>query len=251
METEYYKQYSPSLGREVEIKRYGHAGRPALFIPCQDGRFYDFENYHMTDVWGPWIERGQVMVFSIDTADPESWSDKTGNPYDRIRRYERWIDFITRELVPMIREITNQKNGWDGYPGIIAFGCSLGATHAVNLFYRFPELFDGLLALSGIYTADYGFDGYRDELVYRNSPVDYLAGMPSDHPYIERYNRNRSIIVVGQGPWEVPDTTFRLRDIFSEKGIHTWVDIWGYDCAHDWDWWYRQVAYHLPHLLDE
>ena len=26
--------------------------------------------------------------------------------------------------------------------------------------------------------------------------------------------------------------------------------IWGYDSAHDWDWWYKQTAYHIPHLLD-
>ena len=128
--------------------------------------------------------------------------------------------------------------------------CSLGALHAANLFFRFPDLFDGLLALSGIYTASYGFDGYMDEEVYRNSPVDYLAGMPADHPYIQRYNQNRGILCVGQGPWEIPETTLRLRDICAQKGIHVWVDVWGYDCAHDWDWWYKQVAYFVPFLLD-
>ena len=56
-------------------------------------------------------------------------------------------------------------------------GAALGALHAADLFFRFPALFDGLLALSGIYTASYGFGDYMDEVVYRNSPVDYLAGM--------------------------------------------------------------------------
>lgn len=65
MQTYYTKWYSPSVGREMEIKVYGHAGRPVLFIPCQDGRFFDFENYHMTDAWAPWIESGQCMVFSM------------------------------------------------------------------------------------------------------------------------------------------------------------------------------------------
>ena len=106
------------------------------------------------------------------------------------------------------------------------------------------------LALSGIYTAAYGFGGYSDELVYLNSPVDYLANMPADHPYIQEYNRHRGIIVVGQGPWEEKDTTFRLRDICQQKGIGVWFDIWGYDARHDWDWWYKQVEYHVPHLLD-
>ena len=250
MQTAYYKEYSPALGRDMELKVYGHAGRPVLFIPCQNGRFYDFENYHMTDAWAPWIESGQCMVFAIDTIDEESWSDAGGDPYWRVRRYEQWIEFITRELVPFIRDRVNERNGWTGYPGIIAFGCSLGATHAANLFFRFPDLFDGLLALSGIYTASYGFGDYMDEVVYRNSPVDYLAGMPADHPFIQRYNAGRGIIVVGQGPWEIPDTTFRLREIFQEKNIGVWVDVWGHDCAHDWDWWYRQVAYHVPHLLE-
>ena len=45
METQYFKAYSPALGRDMECKVYGHAGRPVLFIPCQDGRFFDFENY--------------------------------------------------------------------------------------------------------------------------------------------------------------------------------------------------------------
>ena len=249
MEMQYFKEYSQALGRDMECKVYGHAGRPVLFIPCQDGRFFDFENYHMADYWAPWIEAGKAMVFAIDTIDQETWSDKSGNPYWRIRRHEQWVKFITDEMAPFIRETANRRNGWEGYPGIIAFGCSLGATHAANLFFRFPDQFDGLLALSGIYTADYGFDGYMDELVYQNSPVHYLSNMPADHPYIARYNRNKGIICVGQGPWERPETTFALQDIFRAKGINTWVDVWGYGCAQDWHWWYKQVEYFLPRLL--
>lgn len=248
MQTYYTKWYSPSVGRDMEIKVYGHGGRPVLFIPCQDGRFYDFENYKMTDAWAPWIESGQCMVFAIDTLDKETYSAKS-DAYWRIRRHEAWFAYITNEVVPFIRRLTNERNGWEGYPGVIAFGCSLGATHAANLFFRRPDLFDGLLALSGIYTSDYGFHGYMNEDVYRNSPVDYLAGMPKDHPFIEQYNRHKGVIVVGQGPWEIPASTFRLKDICEEKGINVFFDIWGYDVKHDWDWWYKQVAVHVPHVL--
>ena len=249
MEMQYFKSYSPALGRDMEMKVYGHAGRPVLFIPCQDGRFFDFENFKMTDVWSPWIESGQCMVFSIDTMDKETWSDKAGDPRSRILRHEQWMAYITQEVVPFIRGMVNERNGWDGYPGIISFGCSLGATHAANLFFRFPDLFDGMLALSGIYTASYGWDGYMDEDVYRNSPVDFLAGMPADHPYIHRYNQNRGIICVGHGAWEMPESTERVDAICREKGIGVWVDHWGNDVAHDWDWWYKQVPYFVPHLL--
>ncbi len=249
MEVQYFKRYSPSLNRDMEFKVYGHAGRPMLYIPCQDGRFFDFENFHMNDVLHDYIESGRIMVFSIDTMDRETWSNTNGDPRWRICRHEDWMRYITDEMVPFMRDMVNQRNGWTGYPGVIVFGCSLGALHAVNLFYRRPDLFDGLLALSGIYTASYGFGSYMDDLVYLNSPVDYLANMPSDHPYISLYNMKKSVICVGQGPWEMPDSTRQIQYCLQSKGINTWVDFWGYDCAHDWDWWYKQVPYFMPYLL--
>lgn len=117
MEVQYKKEYSPALGRDMECKIYGHKGRPVLFIPCQDGRFFDFENFHMTDTWSPWLESGEVMVFSIDTIDQETWSDTNGDPYWRIRRYEQWLQYITDEMVPFMRGMVNERNGWSGYPG--------------------------------------------------------------------------------------------------------------------------------------
>jgi esterase/lipase superfamily enzyme len=249
VETQYFKWYSPNLDREMECKVYGHAGRPVLFIPCQDGRFFDFENFHMTDTWSPWLESGQVMVCATDTMDAETWSNKTGDPAWRARRHEQWMDYITREVVPFLRDMVNRRNGWEGYPGVLAFGCSLGATHAVNLYFRYPDLFDSLLALSGIYSADYGFDGYMDEIVYRNSPVHYLEQMPADHPFIAQYNQHKGVICVGQGAWEAPETTHRIQALCQEKGIHLWVDFWGYDVNHDWVWWHKQVAYFVPYLL--
>ena len=248
METFYTKWYSPAIGRDMEIKVYGHGGRPVLFIPCQNGRFFDFENYHMTDVWSPWIDSGECMVFAIDTLDKETYSADY-DPYWRIRRHEDWMRYIFDEVVPFIREMTMDRNGWDGIPGVIAFGCSLGATHATNLYFRRPDLFDGLLALSGIYTSAYGFGDYMDEEVYRNSPIHYLGGMAPDHPFIELYNQHKAVIVVGQGPWEIPESTFQIKEICEQKGIGVWVDIWGHDVKHDWDWWYQQVAAHVPHIL--
>ena len=62
MQINYYKEYSPSLGRDMEFKSYGWAGKPILYIPCQDGRFYDFENFGMDNVLAGRIEAGQVQA---------------------------------------------------------------------------------------------------------------------------------------------------------------------------------------------
>lgn len=250
MEMQYFKWYSHSLNQDMECKVYGHAGQPMLFVPCQDGRFFDFENYKMTETWRPWIESGKVMVISIDTIDKETWSDKNGDKRYRIERHEQWFRYIVEEVAPLIRNIAKDRNGWEELPGITTFGCSLGALHAVNLYFRWPTIFTGMLALSGIYSGSFGFDDYMDDLVYQNSPVDYLNNMPYHHPYVSEYNNNhKAIICVGQGPWEMPETTFRLRDIINEKGIDVWVDVWGHDVEHDWPSWHKQVAYFAPHLF--
>ncbi len=251
METRYFKQYSPALGRDMECKFYGHAGRPVLYIPCQDGRFFDFEDFHMAQVLSPWLESGQMMVLSVDTLDRETWSDRDGDPYRRIRRHEQWVDYLTREAVPLLQEEARIRTSLAEVPGVLAFGCSLGATHAANLYFRFPRQFDGLLALSGIYTAEYGFGGYMDELVYLNSPVHYLPNTPDGHPYLALYRRHRAVLCVGQGPWELPESTYQMRDILADRQIPAWVDVWGWDCAHDWPWWYKQTAYFVPYLLGQ
>ena len=32
-------------------------------------------------------------------------------------------------------------------------------------------------------------------------------------------------------------------------GIEAWGDFWGYDVAHDWYWWKKQINYFLQFIL--
>lgn len=250
MEVRYFKGYSYNLNREMEFKIYGHRGKPVLFIPCQAGRFYDFENFHMDDVFRPYIDAGEIMVFSIDTIDNETWADHGGNPRARIEQHERWFNYIVDEMVPQIRHLAGERN-WCQMP-IMPFGCSMGAMHAANLFFRRPDLFDSVLALSGVYDSFDSFGDYMDDLVYRNSPCDYMRNFPADHPYMELFNKaDKFIMCCGQGAWEgdLLASTLELQGILESKGIHPIVDIWGYDVAHDWVWWEKQWTYFLQMTL--
>lgn len=251
METNYFEFYSNNLNRNMPIKVYGQKGKPILFIPCQDGHFYDFENFKMLDTFSSFIDSNECMVFAIDTIDIETWSAKDNDPYYRIRHHEEWINYITRELVPFIREYTNKKNNWDGYPGIMTFGMSMGATHALNLYLRFPDLFDRCLALSGVYNASFFLGDYMDEIVYQNSATDYMSHMEIGHPFTQKYNEHKAVICVGKGAWEEPWSTYFLDEQFHRLGINIWVDYWGEDVNHDWPWWHKQVPYFLPYLLEE
>ena len=218
MEIRYFKHYSSHLNRDMEFKVYGHAGKPVLFFPCQGGRFFDFENFGMDNRW-------------------------------RIENHERWFNYIVNELVPYIRHLSGERNGFD--QPIMTFGCSMGAMHAANLFFRRPDLFDKVFAISGLYDSRDSFGDYMDDLIYANSPVNYLNDMPHDHYYIDMYNHRKILIVVGQGAWEGPlvASTAWLDSVLRNKGIRAQVDYWGHDVHHDWCWWFKMVEHYVPQLL--
>lgn len=250
MEIRYFKHYSGSLNRDMEFKVYGHRGMPVLFIPCQSGRFFDFENFHMVDHWAKWIEEGRCTVYSCDSIDDEAWAAKGADSHWRIENHERWYHYIVDELVPYIKHLNGQRLGYDHR--ILTFGCSLGAMHAANLFFRRPELFEGCFAISGLYDSPEFFGDYMDETLYNNCPTYYLANLPHDHFYMDMYRNSKILIVVGQGRWEEPlvESTRKLHHVLMDKGIPAQVDYWGFDVDHDWPWWYKMVEHYVPQLLN-
>ncbi len=244
MEIRYFKHYSSHLGRDMEFKVYGHGGKPVMFVPCQSGRFFDFENFKMLDAWAGWIEEGRCTVYSIDCIDDEAWAAMGADNRWRSESHERWYNYVVEEMVPTIRHMSGDQK-------IMTFGCSMGAMHAVNIFLRRPDLFDSVFAISGLYDSKSFFGDYMDELLYQNVPVEYLSNMPGDHPYIQQYNQSKILIVVGQGDWEGPlvESTRWLDTIMKQKGINARFEYWGHDVSHDWPWWFKMVAHYVPQML--
>ncbi len=193
MQTAYYKEYSRHLMRDMEFKVYGHAGKPCLVFPSQDGRFFDYENNGMIEAAKQFIDEGKIQFFCVDSIDGESWSDEHGDPRHRIEMHERYYNYIIEEAVPLIFEISKNANGFYA-DGLMTTGNSMGAAHCVNFFLRRPDIFNVCLALSGIYDAGYFFHGYMDDLVYMNSPVHYLKNLPKDHPYVRLYNQSKIVL---------------------------------------------------------
>ena len=55
MDIAYYKEYSRQLSRDMEFKRYGWGGKICVVFPCLNGRFYDYEDFHMPEAIAPFI----------------------------------------------------------------------------------------------------------------------------------------------------------------------------------------------------
>ena len=56
-------------------------------------------------------------------------------------------------------------------------GASLGAYHAANTLFKYPDVVKRCFALSGVYDMKRFMDGAYDDNFYFNNPVDYLANV--------------------------------------------------------------------------
>lgn len=238
--------HSNVLGEDLGVIVYGMTGYPIIVFQTQDSKCTNYEDFGMISELADYIDGGKVQLFCVDSIDQESWSNTNGDKSWRSQRQEDYFRFVTDELVPYVHD----RNGSDLRP--LATGCSMGATHSAIAALRRPDLFQGCIALSGVYRTSFFFGDWMDENLYMNDMVQMLHDLPADHPYIDLYNHRSLCFCVGQGAWE--DGLSDLRDMdasFKRLGINAWCDIWGYDVNHDWPWWKKQMRYFLPIVLED
>lgn len=231
--------HSPSLNRGMEIVTYGHYGLPLLLFPTAAADYLEYERFHLIDAIAGFIDAGKVKVFSINSINRDAWLNPQIHPGEMAWRQVQYNKYVTEEVVPYI------WNSCQGRVGIITTGASLGAFHAANQLFRRPDLFAGLIAISGSYDIrGYYHSDYYDDNIYYNNPVDYLPNLEGEYLHMLR-NKQHIHIMTGQGAYENPYASRRLSQILSQKGIPHELDIWGYDIPHDWPTW-RSM---LPHYL--
>jgi esterase/lipase superfamily enzyme len=244
MQIEHHKWFSASLGQDMELKVYGYYGKPVLVFPAQGGSFHEFEDFGMIGVLTPFIESGQIKIFTVNSIDGQSWTNWDAHPADRARRHQDYDRYICEEVVPFMRQHcgdTKQK--------FLTTGVSMGAYHAANFFFRHPDIFDTVIALSGLFRLNHFIGDYMDDNVYFNTPLAYLPNL-TDAWHLDQYRQSRIIICTGQGAWEeeMLADTHALKQILEQKNIPHWIDIWGGDVNHDWPWWHKMLPYFLEKL---
>lgn len=235
------KWYSPSLHKDMEIVTYGHFGFPLLLFPTAAADYLEYERFLMIRAISDAIDVGHVKVFSINSINSESWLNKKVHPKYKALRQLQYNDYVTDEVAPYI------WNSCQARMGIITAGASLGAFQAMHQLLKRPDIFDGALAMSGVYDIRKYYDshGYHDENIYFNNPAEYLPNLNDDY-FLPMLQRKRHIhILTGQGPYESPDASRALSAMLGHNGIPHELDIWGYDMAHDWPTWRAMMEYYL------
>ena len=201
----------------------------------------------MHELGGLRPHRDHRGLYRFRNVDRDSWSAVDRDKTERADLVEAYYRYVSDELCPLVHELSGSPER------PLLAGCSMGATHSVVFALRRPDLFQGCIALSGVYDAKYFFDGWMNETLYASSPVDFLPNMAADHPYVDLYNKRQLVLCVGRGAWEDEgvSTQHVLDDAFRRLGVGAWCDFWGTDVNHDWPGWKKQIRYFLPIVLQD
>jgi len=239
MERRITSWFSQNLSAEMPLVAYGHAGQPLLMFPTAAADYLEYERFHLVDAIAPLIESGKLRAYSINSVNKYSLLNEQMPPQMKAELLTRFDRYITDEVLPLIRN----DAGPDARP--LTTGASLGAFLAANAYFKHPDLFRGVIAMSGSYDVRSYLKGFYDDNVYFNNPADYLPNLNDDYflPILQK--ASDIYILSGQGNYEAPDRSQNLSDILKAKGIPHKLDLWGADVDHDWPWWRKM----LPHTL--
>lgn len=231
--------YSPNLDKKMEIAVYGHFGPALLLFPSAAADYLEYERFYLIDSIRHLIEGGALKVFSINSINSESWLNHEISPRQRAIRHQQYNRYVETEVAPYI------VNAMNGRALTLTAGVSLGATHAANIFFRRPDIFDGVIGMSGIYDLKQYTGGYWDEDVYFNSPTDYLPNL-SDPAILELLRAKEHVhFLSGSGPYEAPGATRAISDLLTMKGVPHEIEVWGSEWGHDWPTWRAMLPDYL------
>ncbi len=239
MHREIHGWHSPSLNKHMDIVMYGHYGFSLLLLPTAAADYLEYERFQMINVLSKYVNEGKIKVFSINSINNESWLNDRMHPRHKAIRHQQFNEYVFNEVVPFIKNMTSQETP------IILSGASLGALHSANLFFKRPDLFGGVIAMSGNYDLSTYTRGYHDQDVYFNSPVQYLPNLTDEYWLSHMRNGKKIHILTGSGNYETPDASRRFSNILISKAIPHELDVWGPDMPHDWPTWRAMLPYYI------
>lgn len=232
---------SPAMGRDIHLWTYGHFGAPVLVFPTAAGFAHEWQAQGMIDALAPLLAAGRIKLYCPESNVSEAWTRKENAPAWRIQRHQAYERFVLDTLVPFIRHDCHTPTIRIGLAG-----ASLGGMYAATFALKHPEIFDYSLCMSGRYEVRNFTSGYDSPDVYYNNPLAFVPHLQG--AALERVRQHTFLaLVCGRGRWEEGciEETIALAEWLHRKDIPHERDLWGFDVAHDWDWWRRQVTYHM------
>jgi esterase/lipase superfamily enzyme len=235
MKREYHRWLSPALGRDMELLVFGDQGARVLVFPTSMGRFYDWEDRGMIGALGDYIQRGSLQLFCVDSVDAETWYSNNTHPSQRARRHDQFDHYLVSEVLPFSVKLNSN-------PFVVAAGASFGGYHAINFGLRHADKVNRVLSMSGLCDVRRFLDGYYDENVYFNNPVDYLSN-EHEPSRLDALRSMDIILAVGRDDGLLASNR-HLSDVLWSKDIWHALRVWD-GFAHDWPVWQKMVRLYI------
>ncbi len=232
MQEFYHKFYSQFIEREFELLVFGHSGEPLIIFPTSGGKYYDCKDNGLIDSISPLIDEGKIKVYCPDGFDHESLLNKNLSPNERINNYLKYEGAILYEIINFAKYETEVER-------VKLAGCGLGGFHAANIAFKHQQLVDGLFLFSGKFDIKNYLDGYYNDDVYFNNPVDYIANCTD--PW--KYNHIKIFMGAGERDFALDDNK-RFSWLLNAKGIPHKLEIWE-NADHHWYWWKQMFPKYL------
>ena len=244
MNREYEQWHSDNLNRDMELLVFGHGGARVVVFPTSCGRFYDWENRGMIDALSHHIDNGWIQLFCVDSVDFESWWNVHEHPSNRALRHMTYQKYIIDEVLPF----TQSKNE---EPFTIALGASMGAYHAINIAFRYPDQFNRCVGMSGPYdmvqmSQPYNIfnwiHDYYDENIHQCNPTPFIHTL-DDQDHIQKLRDMDIIFAIGKTD-PLYDGNEMLTKALWDKDIWHAYRVWD-GFAHDWPVWHDMVQHYI------
>ena len=230
----YHKWHSSVIGRDFEMLVFGHAGYPVILFPTSKGSYYQNKDQGLIETARWFLEQGKVKIYCPDSLDAFTWYDKAVSPGERARRHALYDRLILEEVVSRAMHET-------GHARLAFAGCSFGGYHAANFAFRHPSLAGYCFSMSGVFDIRSFTDGYYDDNVYYNNPVDFIPGASDPALWqmgIVLGTAERDICLA-QNEW--------MSRLLAAKSVPHWLDIRP-DRDHDWPVWREMFPHYLSRL---
>jgi esterase/lipase superfamily enzyme len=230
---------------DMPIVRYGDWGPAFLLFPTAQADFLEHERFYLIKSIEHHIRAGRLQVFSINSINDQSWMNRSLPIHEKARRQALYSGYVEEEVIPHIRRCLHNSSA-----RIAVGGASFGAFYAANAFFRRPDLFSTLLAMSGFYDLrpDY-LHGFMNDEVYFNNPMSFVSNMSDAGTYHTLRHQSQIHILTGQGSYEHPEASRRFSNLLWHKQIPHNLDMWGHDMPHDWPTWRKMLDYYVDERL--
>ena len=151
-------------------------------------------------------------------------------------RQLQYESYLIDEVVPFINEENDIKY-------IIIAGIDLGGYHAITAALKNPAVFGKAVGISGIYDIKRFLDGFYNDTVYYNNPVDFVPNL-TKQPMLDKI-RDVDFRLVSYETDQRKNDTQRMSTVLRMKFIEHKLDIWGTDGQKEWDLWPQMLKTHI------